>query len=69
MNYDIKFLNIEWRTRYSHTNVNDQFGLHASVFFIPQYVYFLVHLYVGLIRNFSGQLAELLGWPDNGLKL
>ena len=31
--------------------------IHASVIFRPQYVWFLVHLYVGLIPNSSGQLA------------
>ena len=60
MNNNIKFLNIEWRTWYSLTNFEDHFGLHASVIFIPQYVWFLVHLYVGLIPKSSGQLAELI---------
>ena len=59
MNNDIKFLNIEWRTRYSLTILKTIFGLHASVIFRPQYVWFLVHLYVGLIPNSSWQLAEL----------
>ena len=31
MNNDLKFLNIEWRTQYSHTNFDEHFGLHASV--------------------------------------
>ena len=30
---DIKFLNIEWRTRYSLANFEDHFGLHGSVIF------------------------------------
>ena len=48
MNNDLKFLNIEWRTQYSHTNFDAQFGLHASVINLtPQYVWFIVHLYVG----------------------
>ena len=34
MNNYIKFLNIEWRTRYSLTNFEDHFGLHASVIFL-----------------------------------
>ena len=61
MNNDIKFLKIEWTTRYSLTNLEDHFGLHASViYFKPQYVWFLAHLYVDLIPNPSGQLAELI---------
>ena len=48
MNNDLKFLNIEWRTQYSHTNFDEHFGLHASVIsYSPQYVWFIVHLYVG----------------------
>ena len=31
MNNDTKFLNIEWRMRYSLTNFEDHFGLHGSV--------------------------------------
>ena len=60
MNNDIEVLNIEWRTWYSLTNFEDHFGLHASVVFLLQYVWFLVHLYVGLIPNSSGKLAELI---------
>ena len=41
-------------------NLKTIFVLHASVIFRPQYMWFLVHLYVGLIPNFSGQLTELL---------
>ena len=59
MNNDIKFLNIEWRTRYSLTTFEDQFGLYALVFFRPQYVWFPSHLYIGVIPNPSGRLAEL----------
>ena len=59
MNND-KFLNIEWRTLYSLRKFEDHFGLHASDIFRPQYVWFLVHLYVALIPNSSGQLAELI---------
>ena len=33
MNNVIKFRNIEWRTRYSLTNFEDHFGLHALVHF------------------------------------
>ena len=33
MNSDIKFLNIEWRTPYPLTNLEDRFGLHAPVNF------------------------------------
>ena len=36
------------------------FGLHASVIFRPQYVWFLVHLQSLMIPNSSGQLAELI---------
>ena len=60
MNNDNKFLNIEWRTRYLLTNFEGDFVLHASVIFKPQNVWFLVHVYVGLIPNASGQLAELI---------
>ena len=59
MNNDIKFLNIEWRSRYSLTHFEDHIGLHASVIFRPQYVWFLVHVYVDLIPNSSGQFVEL----------
>ena len=61
MNSDIKCLKIEWRTRYSLTYFEDHFGLHASViFFSAQYVWFPSHLYIGVIPNSSGQLAELI---------
>ena len=60
MNNDIKFLNIGWRTLYSLTDVEDHFGLHASVNFRPQYVWYLANLYVGLLPNSSGKLAELI---------
>ena len=33
MNNDIKFLNVERRTRYSLTNFEDHFGLQATVIF------------------------------------
>ena len=57
----LKVLNTEWRTRYSLTNFEDHYGLHAPViFFKPQYVLFLVHLYVSWLPNSSGQLAELI---------
>ena len=36
------------------------FGLHVSVIFRNKYVWFLVHLYVPLIQNSSGELAELI---------
>ena len=32
----------------------------VQLFFRPRYVWFLVHLYIGLIPNSSGQLAELI---------
>ena len=60
MNDDIKFLNIEWRTQYSLTNFEDHFGLHNSIIFRPQYVWFLVHSYVALIPKSSAQLTELI---------
>ena len=31
-----------------------------QLFFRPQYVWFLVHLYVGLIPNSSGQVVEII---------
>ena len=36
------------------------FGLHASVIFKPQYLWFSCHLQGPLILNTSGQLAELI---------
>ena len=36
------------------------FGLHASVIFRPQYVWFLTHLWGPVIPHPSGQLAELV---------
>ena len=36
------------------------FGLHASVIFRPQYVWFLGYLYGPVIPNCHGQLAELI---------
>ena len=36
------------------------FGLHASVIFIPKYVWFPVHLKGPMIPDPSGQLAELI---------
>ena len=36
------------------------FGLHASVIFLPQFVWFPVHLLGHLIPNSSSQLAELI---------
>ena len=59
MNNDIRFLNIEWRTWNSLTNFEDHFGLHASVIFRHQYVWFPSHLYVICIPNSSGQLTKL----------
>ena len=58
MDNDIRFVNIEWKTRYSLTNFEDHFGLYASGIFRPQYVWFLVRLYIGLVLHSSGQLAE-----------
>ena len=52
---DLKFLNIEWRKRCSLTNFEDRFGLRAYLLRL-QYM----HLYIGLIPNSSGQLAELI---------
>ena len=61
MNNAIKFLDTEWRTRYSLINFEDHFGLCASIiFFRPQYVWFHSHLYIGVIPNSSGQMAELI---------
>ena len=36
------------------------FGLHASVIFKLQYVWFLTHFWGPKIPNYSGQLAELI---------
>ena len=36
------------------------FGLHASLFFRPKYVWFPVHLKGPMIPDPSGQLAELI---------
>ena len=47
--------NIEWRTQDSLTNFEDHFGLHVCYFLRPQYVWFLVHLYVALIPNSCGR--------------
>ena len=44
----------------SPTNFEDHFGLHCSVNFRPQYVWFRVYLYVALIPNSSSQLAETI---------
>ena len=38
----------------------NHFWMACLIDFEPQYVWFLVHLYVGLIPNSSGQLAELI---------
>ena len=35
-------------------------GLHAPVILDPKYLWFMVHFYVGLIPNSSGQMAELI---------
>ena len=66
MSNDIKLLNIEWRTQYSLTNFEYHFGLHGSVIYRPQYVWFLVHLYVGLIPNSSGN-ARSQGISNNDI--
>ena len=58
MNNNIKFLNTDRRTRYSLTNFEDHFGVHAPIIFRPQYVWFLVHLYVSYLPIPSGQLAQ-----------
>ena len=57
---DIKFLNIEWRTRYSSQILNTILGCMSQLVFRPLYVWFLAHLYGGLIPNSSGQFAELI---------
>ena len=36
---DIKFFNIEWRTRYSLTNFEDHFALHGSIIFLDPNMY------------------------------
>ena len=58
---DIIFLNIEWRTPYPLTNVEDPFGLRASVSFLDSInVLFPVHLDTGKLPTSNGQLAELI---------
>ena len=42
--YDIKYINIEWRTRYSLTNFEDHFGLHASVIFLDPNMCDFLHI-------------------------
>ena len=59
---DIKFLNRGWRIWNSLTTSADHFGMHALVIFRPQYEWFLLHLYVGLILSSNGQLAELIAY-------
>ena len=60
MNNDIKFLNTEWKTWYSLTNFEEFWIVCLSYFFKPQYVWFLVHLYVAYLPNSSSQLSELI---------
>ena len=62
MNKDIKFLNIEIRTWYSLTYLEDHIGLLPSVSFRPEYVWFPLHFYVALIPKSSGQLAEIIAY-------
>ena len=58
MNNDIKFLKM--KNTIFPTNFEDHFGLHASVNFLASNVWFPSHLYIGVIPNSSGQLAELI---------
>ena len=59
MNNDIKFLNMK-NTIFPHKFWRPFLDSMPQLFFRPQYVSSLVHLYVGLIPNSSGQLAELI---------
>ena len=61
MSNGIKFLNIESEEQDIPWNFEDHFGLH---FFRPQYVWFLLYLFVAFIPNSSGQLAELIIPPE-----
>ena len=47
MNNNTKFLNLEWRTQYSLTILKTILDGMPQLFFRPQYVWFLVHLYIG----------------------
>ena len=61
MNIDIKFLNIEWRTRYSLTKFEDHFELHASVIFLdPVCVLSGSFVCCADPKLYRGQLAELM---------
>ena len=57
MNIGIELLNREWRSRYSLKTILD---CMPELLFIPEYVWFLVHLYAGLIPKSSGQLVEII---------
>ena len=50
----------EQRYQIPSQNFKTIFDCMPQLFFRPQYVWFLVLLYVALIPNFSGQLAELI---------
>ena len=59
MNNDIKFLNIDWRTRYSSQILKTISIAWLSYIFRLQYVRFPSHFFIGVILKPSGQLAEL----------
>ena len=58
--FGIKLPNIKWRTRYSLTNFDDHFGLHASVIFRPQYMRGFWYIYMLFYFSKSSQLAKLI---------
>ena len=60
MNNDIKYLNIKYEHDIPSQILKTILDRMAQLFFRPQYVWFLVHVYAALIPNSSGQLAELL---------
>ena len=60
MNNDITFLNREWRTRYSLTNFKTNLDYMPQLLLRSRYVWFPSDLYIGVIPNSNGQLAELI---------
>ena len=59
MNNDIKFPKTEWRTRYSLTILKTILDCMPQLFLDP-YVSFPLYLYIGVIPNSNGRLAELI---------
>ena len=55
MNNDIKYLNIKYEHDIPSQILKTILDRMAQLFFRPQYVWFLLHVYVALIPNSSGQ--------------